>query len=144
MKQFDTTAKRVEAGIPDYAQIPSCALRRLAAIFEEGEIKYSRDNWKKGLPWSSTYNHLQEHLQKYQDGDRSEDHLAKAMWGLVVEMWFEENKPTIPIDDNWVQEAVMHSQDMQAKRPTEPTPTWEDVTRAIRALAKWEEVMRDH
>lgn len=90
MTTFDSGAKRVEQDIPRYADIPPCALRRLALIFSEGADKYGIDNWKNGLPWPSTYNHLMEHLQKYNEGDRTEDHLAKACWGLVVQIYFDE------------------------------------------------------
>lgn len=88
---FDSGAQRVEVQ-PPYAQIPPCALRRLAMIFAEDEVKYGRDNWKKGsgLPWYSLYNHLMDHLQKYHEGDRSEDHLANIMWGAMAQIYYDE------------------------------------------------------
>lgn len=88
--EFISGAKRVETGIPSYASIPPFILRRLALIFTEGAAKYGDKQWTKGLPTSSTINHLLEHLMKWMEGDRSEDHIAKAMWGIVCLMYTEE------------------------------------------------------
>lgn len=97
---FDSGAKRVEASIPDYSGIPPFILRRLANIFEEGRVKYGERNWTKGLPTSSTMNHLLEHLMKWMEGDKSEDNLAKAMWGIVCLMYTEEFHADMH-DANW-------------------------------------------
>lgn len=89
--EFITGAKRVEKEIPDYSGIPPFILRRLALIFEEGRVKYGERNWTRGLPTSSTMNHLIEHLMKWMENDGEEDHLAKAMWGIVCLMYTMEH-----------------------------------------------------
>src|SRR5262245_63453802 len=112
---FDTGAQR-SATMPRYDLIPQCALRRLAARFEMG-LKYGEHNYKLGLPFDDTYNHILDHLSSYchrrkylleHDHHRQEDlrgpalnkamdeiqtdgdDLAAAMWGIVALMFFEE------------------------------------------------------
>lgn len=98
--EYITGAKRVEASIPDYTGIPPFILRRLAMVFEEGRVKYTERNWTKGLPTSSTINHLLEHLFKWMEGERQEDHLAKVMWGIVCLMYTERYHPELN-DADW-------------------------------------------
>lgn len=98
--EFISGAKRVEATIPDYTGIPPFILRRLAMIFEEGRVKYGERNWTKGLPTSSTINHLLEHLFKWMEGERQEDHLAKVLWGIVCLMYTERYHPELN-DADW-------------------------------------------
>ena len=67
------------------------ALKRLATVYAEGAAKYGDLNWCKGLPIADTVNHAINHLQLWIAGDRSEDNLAKAVWGLFSIMHFESN-----------------------------------------------------
>lgn len=80
---------------PAFHLIPFAGLRRIAQRWRLGEIQHGRDNWKKAdrafvedIP-----NHMVEHLWKWMQGDRSEDHLAAVGWGAVALMHFEENPP---------------------------------------------------
>lgn len=98
--EFISGAKRVEQSIPDYSGIPPFILRRLALIFEEGRIKYGERNWTRGLPTSSTMNHLIEHLMRWMEGDTTEDHLSKAMWGIVCLMYTMEHHADLH-DADW-------------------------------------------
>lgn len=71
--------------------IPPLAIRRLAAIFEEGTIKYGEARYiEKPLPYSVILNHAVNHLLLFASGDRTEDHLAKVMWGMCALMVTEE------------------------------------------------------
>src|SRR5258705_927516 len=65
-------------------------MRRLAATYGEGAIKYGDNNWKHGIPNSNLLNHTIAHLHSWSSGDRTEDHLAHAAWGLFAIMEFEE------------------------------------------------------
>jgi hypothetical protein len=69
------------------------AMRRLAATFADGFMKYGADNWKKGFPASDLYAHAREHMLLWICGDKSEDHLAHACWNLMTIMWMEKNRP---------------------------------------------------
>ena len=77
-----------------YDLIPMEPLRRLATVYEMGNDKYGKDNWKKGMPWSDILNHVIDHLLRWKDGElehlvKCEDHLAHAAWGLFALMYFE-------------------------------------------------------
>lgn len=71
--------------------IPPCVERRLAAIYEEGAQKYGEAKYiEQPLPESVIWNHIKNHENLWLSGDRSEDHLAKVMWGIATLMNMEE------------------------------------------------------
>jgi hypothetical protein len=47
------------------------------------------------MPASDLLNHLLRHVDLYRSGDRDEDHLAHAAWGLFALMHFEETRPDL-------------------------------------------------
>lgn len=106
MKQetFKSGAKRdrMVAGSKDsihvarYDLITPVGLRRLAETYGEGAEKYGENNWKKGLPMSNVLNHALAHIVTYLSGDRTEDHLAHAAWGLFAAMHFEKSETVAP------------------------------------------------
>lgn len=71
------------------------AMRRLAETYGEGSGKYGDDNWRKGIPEKSTINHSIAHLIEHLEGDKSEDHIAHAAWGLITLMWTQQNRPEL-------------------------------------------------
>lgn len=89
---YESGAQR-DSIAPAYHSITPHELRRLALIYAVGNKKYGDDNYQKGLPFSVLYNHAMEHLQLYRQGDRTEDHLAKAAWGMFALMYMETNRP---------------------------------------------------
>jgi len=82
---------------PRYDLIPACAIRRYAERAALGAKLHGDDNWKKGAGdpayQRDRLNHLVEHLLRYIDGDRSEDHLGAVLWGAGALTWFEEHQP---------------------------------------------------
>lgn len=94
IKTFETGAKRsTDADSVRYDAIPTGGLERLAKTCAEGIEKYGKDNWKKGLPADDVVNHVIRHIYLWIEGDRTEDHLAHAAWGLFVVMHFEKYNP---------------------------------------------------
>lgn len=81
---------KTEKVCPGIEQIPFHSIERIGAIFEEGRIKYGRDNWKKGVGdnefITERIKHMIRHLMLFANGDRQEDHLAKVGWGSVALM----------------------------------------------------------
>ena len=73
--------------------ISPVAMRRLAETYAEGAGKHGDRNWEAGMPASDVVNHLLAHVNLWLAGDRSEDHLAHACWGLAALMHFEELRP---------------------------------------------------
>lgn len=92
-------------------QIPVSSLLRLGAIFKEGEVKYGKDNWKKGVNDKEyqleRLNHALKHLLLYShyletgeyldevidDKGRREDDLAKVMWFCATQIEIERLEP---------------------------------------------------
>lgn len=101
MKAVDGDIVRYETGsvrsseVEDvrYDLIPPSSLRRLAQTYAEGAKKYGDNNWLKGQPYSDILNHLINHIERFREGDRSEDHLSHATWGMFALMHFEDNLP---------------------------------------------------
>lgn len=96
MKQFASGAVRSrDADHVRFDLISPIGIRRLAETYEEGSRKYSDNNWLKGIPASDLINHVIAHCYKFLYGDKSEDHLAHAAWGLFAIMHFEEEYPAM-------------------------------------------------
>jgi hypothetical protein len=70
-------------------------LRRLAETCHQGAVRYSPNNWRRGIPASSLLNHALAHIVAYLGGDRSEDHMSHAAWNLFAVMEFEETRPEL-------------------------------------------------
>lgn len=75
--------------------ISPIGLRRLAETYAEGSVKYGDYNWEKGMPINDLLNHVSTHVNQFLSGDRSEDHLAHAAWGLFSAMHSEEQWPEL-------------------------------------------------
>lgn len=86
---FPSGAVRGKDNTPTYTLIPACALRRLAKIYETGNIRYPDNQWRKGIPVSNIVDHALEHLMKWLEGSRTEDHLAKVAWAMFSLMYYE-------------------------------------------------------
>jgi len=125
MKGFDTMGEKVQfetgatrsatpagsKGKPvRYDLISPIALRRLAETYAEGAEIHGARNWEKGLPIWDCLSRALAHISTYCGGDRSEDHLAHAVFGLCASMHFEESP------------AAMDSRSWEAVVPVEPSP----------------------
>lgn len=73
--------------------ITPVGMRRVAKRYADGAIKHGDRNWEKGIPASVTINHMLNHLNKWQSGDRSDDHLAAVAWGALALLHYEERNP---------------------------------------------------
>lgn len=108
---FSTGGKRSERK-PRYDLIPKEALVRLSARYEMG-LKYGEHNYKLGLPFDDTFNHIIDHLLSYKERRKAYfqavseedthltldewmttretdgDDLAGAAWGIFTIMHLE-------------------------------------------------------
>lgn len=87
---FDTGAVRDASpgkGLP--SDIPPIAIRMIAKRFEDGSAKYSRGNWRKGIPLSRYYDAIFRHTMLWGEGDTSEDHLGAVGWNMAAAAWTE-------------------------------------------------------
>lgn len=71
MQPATTKADRYNTGKPElsYPLSARFALEGVADVMAFGAKKYSRDNWKKGLPLEATLDSLLRHLTKLLDGE---------------------------------------------------------------------------
>jgi hypothetical protein len=58
------------------------SLKRLAAVYERGAVKYDERNWEKGQPQMRYFDSAIRHLIAWYEGQEDEDHLAQAMWNV--------------------------------------------------------------
>lgn len=68
----------------DFASAPLVGLLGVLRVAGCGAPKYGRFNYHKGMPVHVTVNHAVVHVIRWLLGDRSEPHLLKAAWGLMV------------------------------------------------------------
>src|SRR6185437_4996051 len=78
---------------PRYDLIGSYFLKRIADVWEKGLVKYGEGNWKLGVNdpgWNKDLpNHIIEHMYRWLEGDRSEDHLANMCCNIQMLMYKE-------------------------------------------------------
>ena len=76
-----------------YHQLHPDFIRRVSKIYHEGSKKYGKDNYKQGFKDTAfldeRFNHVMDHLLRYREGDRTEDHLAKIAWWACFMMQSE-------------------------------------------------------
>jgi hypothetical protein len=87
---FETGAVRdamTGKGLP--SEIPPCAIRALAKRFEDGCAKYSRGNWRKGIPLSRYQDAITRHTLAWSEGQTDEDHLGAVLWNAACALWTE-------------------------------------------------------
>lgn len=72
----------------------------LSKHFENGMMKYSRDNWKKGIPYESYINSAIRHYVKWLDGFDDEDHAAAFLWNLSALEWSILNGVYYEVENN--------------------------------------------
>ena len=90
-REFVTGSMRdVDTDKPRYDLIPPEGLYRLAMLYTRGAKKYAPRNWEKGQPCSVVLASMMRHVEKYRQGDRTEDHLAAVAWNAFAIMTFED------------------------------------------------------
>ena len=99
--KFTTGAVRSsDAEATRYDLISPIGLEAVARTCAEGAAKYSDFNWERGMPVHDLLNHALRHIYRYLAGDRSEEHLPHAAWGLLAAihseaLWPELNAGTL-------------------------------------------------
>lgn len=92
--KFETGAVRSsDAEATRYDLISPIGLEAVARTCAEGAAKYGDWNWEKGMPVHDLLNHALRHVYQYLAGDRSEDHLPHAAWGLLAAIHSEQLWP---------------------------------------------------
>lgn len=81
-------ALRYNEGKPKWSLVDFRSLEDMVKVLEFGMKKYSRGNWKRGLPINDLYDSLQRHLVSFMEGEDMDSesncsHLGHAMCNLM-------------------------------------------------------------
>ena len=92
VRRFPGGARRTERQ-PRFDLIPFEFLESVAEELTRGAAKYGPYNWKRGQKdfFLDAWNHAFVHLQKFKEGDRSEDHLAHLACNVAFMVWAVKN-----------------------------------------------------
>ena len=63
--------------------------------FEAGALKYSENNWKKGIPLHCYLDSGVRHLLKHLRGDTDEPHDRAFVWNMLCAIWTYERRPEL-------------------------------------------------
>lgn len=66
---METRADRYNEGKPKYSLVDLQSFEDTARVLEFGAKKYSRNNWKKGLPMTEILDSLLRHISALQAGE---------------------------------------------------------------------------
>ncbi len=88
-----------------YDCLPFNAIDRLARLMERGAAKYSKHQWRRGLPLSRYLSSALRHLCQFANGQVDEDHLAAVLFNVSCLMETERAiaRGLLPkeLDDLW-------------------------------------------
>lgn len=84
----DGAGIKFDEGKLQWHLLPLKYLRGTVRVLMHGAKKYAAHNWRKGMPWSQTYNALQRHLDAFHDledldPDTKLHHLDHALCELL-------------------------------------------------------------
>lgn len=132
-------ADRFNTGKPEWSLVDFPSLEPMVRVLEFGAQKYSRNNWKKGLPINSIIDSLMRHVIAYKEGEDIDpesgiSHIGHMMCNLMFLSYVDRNLKD-KFDDrdgtNWdlqVEKALplgtneVYTDHEQAKHVTKITP----------------------
>jgi len=88
--------------------VPTQELLEVAQLFGRGAGKYGAHNWRKGYPWSLSYDALHRHLAAWWEGEEfdlpeaggtGQEHLDAVIFHALALKWFRKHRPEF--DDRW-------------------------------------------
>lgn len=88
MRRFAGAPTRTDRK-PRFDLIPFEFLESVAEVLTEGAVRYGAYNWKRGRKdfFLDAWNHAFVHLQRFKEGDRSEDYLSHLACNAVFRRW---------------------------------------------------------
>lgn len=93
-----TQALRYNNGKPKWSLVDFNSLKPMVAILEFGAKKYSKDNWKKGMPMSEVIESLLRHTFALLNGEMDDQeskltHIGHIQCNAMFLAYIAENKP---------------------------------------------------
>ena len=123
MSTMTDNADRDNAGKPELSYLLSLprALLALTRVFEQGAIKYERDNWLKGGKPDEEYldsalRHIFANETETYDADTGCLHIAHAVWNLCA--LIELNSESLPAIDPYFDQVSFEAQYTEPKPPS--------------------------
>ena len=88
VRRFPGGARRTDRKLR-FDLVPFEFLESVAEVLTRGAARYGPYNWKRGQKdfFLDAWNHAFVHLQKFKEGDRSEDHLAHLACNVAFLIW---------------------------------------------------------
>jgi hypothetical protein len=87
VRQFSTGAHRdMATGKGAFFLFPYEAMLEIAKVFEVGGVRYTKNNWRLGMPLSEYVNSAFRHTFKAGQGWDDENHPAQAAWNWICFM----------------------------------------------------------
>lgn len=95
-----TLADRFNEGKVQWSLVDFKSLEPMVRVLEFGAQKYTRDNWKKGLPITKIFDSLQRHLIAFIGGEDVDsesgiEHLGHALCNIMFMQYMMTNKPEL-------------------------------------------------
>src|SRR5436853_840577 len=92
IRRFPGGARRTDRK-PRFDLIPFEFLESVAEVLTRGAARYGPYNWKHGEKdfFLDAWSHAFVHLQKFKEGDPSEDHLAHLACNTAFMIWAVKN-----------------------------------------------------
>ena len=87
LKTYDSGATRTDIQ-ERWSLLPMDSLRAAARVMARGAETHGDNNWRKGIPIDEVCDHAMNHIAKYLEGDRSEEHLAHALCNMAMAVHF--------------------------------------------------------
>ena len=92
-RHFSTGARRDDdTGKPKLTYIPWDIMDRVANHYERGALKYSDENWRRGIPSSTVLDSLMRHVRQYYMGCEDDDHLSAIVFNALCLIYNEDKK----------------------------------------------------
>ena len=104
--------------------MPHLALQYLCdVVYKEGAEKYGRDNWRKGLKYSDTVDHMMNHFYNFMNRNAEDSSLeiAKVAWGALTLLEFELNGRSRILNDMTYDESKINLKLVSEYRKYEST-----------------------
>lgn len=90
-----------------YEGIPA-ALLDVSKQFEEGALKYDKNNWRRGISLHCYVDSALRHYMKFLRGDKDEPHDRATLWNLMCARWTLLHRPACDdIDESYRAGAIV-------------------------------------
>lgn len=87
-------AIRYDLGKLQWQLLPEDAIEKIVEIYTHGSIKYTDENWRKGMKWKRMIGSLKRHTKAFTvgediDADSGCLHLSQIAWNAISLIWYQ-------------------------------------------------------